>query len=71
MLLKLAALGALGYAGYRYYQKNMDGRRNGTGASAATPSSAPDVSDPRVAMAGGPLSEQASVVEAGQPLPAT
>lgn len=67
MLLKLAALGALGYAGYRYYQKNTT---SGRAAGGTTPT-APDLSDPRVAMAGGPLSEQASVIEPGQPLPAT
>ena len=65
MLLKLAALGALGYAGYRYYQKNLAG---GAG-EAGRETSAPDTSDPRVAMAGGPLSEDAAVVEEGQPLP--
>jgi hypothetical protein len=62
MLLKLAALGALGYAGYRYYDKTMNERREG---------SEPDVSDPHVAMAGGPLSEEAMVVEGRQPSPAT
>lgn len=64
MLLKLAALGALGYAGYRYYQKNIGGSRE----DRSSPTT-PDLSSPRVAMAGGPLSEQASVIEAGQPLP--
>lgn len=64
MLLKLAALGALGYAGYKYYQARSDhGPRRAD-------ESTPDVSNPRVAVAGGPLSEQAAVVEAGQPLPA-
>ena len=48
MLLKLAALGAIGYAGYKYYEKNK--------ASFAAPRSAPDV-----ALAGGPLSDQARV----------
>lgn len=66
MLLKLAALGALGYAGYRYYQKNMGG-----GRESRPTETTPDLSNPRVAMAGGPLSEQASVVEAGQPLPSS
>ena len=65
MLLKLAALGALGYAGYRYYQKNMGDTRS------ARDETAPDPSDPRTSMAGGPLSEEATVVEAGEPLPAT
>ena len=62
MLLKLAALGALGYVGYRHYDKTMNDRREG---------SEPDVSDPHVAMAGGPLSEEAIVVEGRQPSPAT
>ena len=48
MLLKLAALGAIGYAGYKYYEKNR--------ATFALPRSTPDV-----ALAGGPLSDQARV----------
>lgn len=45
MIIKLAALGALGYAGYRYLQKN-EARPQG---------------DRQIALAGGPLSSQASV----------
>ena len=48
MLLKLAALGALGYAGYKYYEKNK-----------ATFTA--DRPRPAVALAGGPLSDQARV----------
>lgn len=66
MLWKLAALGALGYLAYNYYRKTMVGGPRQTGVD----ESPPNVSDPRVALAGGPLSEQAMVVEAGQPLPA-
>ena len=48
MVLKLAALGALGYAGYKYLEKsNATRRSNGDGN--------------KIAVAGGPLSEQASV----------
>ncbi len=46
MLIKLAALGALGYAGYRYFQKNEAGGYR----------------EPRrILVAGGPLSDQATV----------
>ena len=64
MLLKLAALGTLGYLGYNYYRK--------TTASRPTEGDRPtlDVSSPDVALAGGPLSEEARVIEAGRPLPA-
>jgi uncharacterized membrane protein YebE (DUF533 family) len=56
MLLKLAALGALGYAGYKVYEKNSNGeRRNLTGRSDRSPP-----------VAGGPLSNDAKVVRAGQ-----
>jgi uncharacterized membrane protein YebE (DUF533 family) len=48
MLLKLATLGALGYAGYKYYEKNK--------ASFAAPRERP-----AVALAGGPLSDEARV----------
>lgn len=46
MIIKLAALGALGYAGYRYMQKADSRSQQGT---------AP------LALAGGPLSSQATV----------
>lgn len=62
MLLKLAALGAIGYAGYRYYQTTR-----GTSPSPTT-ASPPDLSDPQVALAGGPLSSEAALRHAGQPL---
>jgi uncharacterized membrane protein YebE (DUF533 family) len=56
MLLKLAALGALGYAGYKVYEKNSNGeRRNFGGRPDRSPS-----------LAGGPLSNDAKVVKAGQ-----
>lgn len=48
MLLKLAALGALGYAGYKAYEKNQQGRVTRR-------------SDPKVALAGGPLTSEARV----------
>ena len=46
-MLKLAALGALGYAGYKYYRKNMSGGQNRRNA--------------RPAVAGGPISDRATV----------
>jgi uncharacterized membrane protein YebE (DUF533 family) len=66
MILKLAALGAIGYAGYRYMEKNKgqspsSNRQQSTGTDA-------DVSDPQVALAGGPLSGEAALRHAGQPL---
>jgi hypothetical protein len=61
MLLRMVALGALGYAGYKYYEKNVSGRPQST---------EPDLSDPQVALAGGPLSSEAAVVHAGDDLPA-
>ena len=73
MLLKLAALGAIGYAGYKYLEKN--GKLSSDNASGsnlrrqATSGSQPNLSDPQVALAGGPLSEQARVVESGRSLP--
>ncbi len=77
MLLRLAALGALGYAGYKYLQKNGyletgSGSSVGTGGFGRQQStgSEPDLSDPHVAMPGGPLSSEAAVVHAGEPLPA-
>lgn len=47
-MLKLAALGALGYAGYKYFQNNSN--RAGR-----------DDADRRVAVAGGPISDRATV----------
>ncbi|MBB4858705.1 uncharacterized membrane protein YebE (DUF533 family) [Novosphingobium chloroacetimidivorans] len=49
MLVKLAALGALGYAGYRYLQKNQAVQGGGSGSTG------------HVALAGGPLSDQARI----------
>ena len=81
MLLRLAALGALGYVGYKYLQKNgglaslapaaSPGGSGDTGSArqATSGNEEPDLSDPHVAMAGGPLSNDAAVVHAGQ-LPA-
>jgi hypothetical protein len=62
MLLRMAALGALGYAAYRYYdtnRKEVDGklRRFMRGNSA----------DDYAGPAGGPISDQAKVVHAGDP----
>lgn len=48
-MLKLAALGALGYAGYKYFQKN------------GNPFQVRNDADRRVAVAGGPISDQATV----------
>ena len=48
-MLKLLALGALGYAGYKYYAKNRE--RFGRSAK----------EDGHLAVAGGPISEKASV----------
>lgn len=60
MLVKLAALGALGYAGYRYLQKNQGAQSD-------------DRKSPRqLALAGGPLSDQARVQsDPDTPPPAT
>lgn len=52
-MIKLAALGALGYAGYKYYQKNTARSDNR------------DVNTSQNAVAGGPLSDKATV----QPAP--
>ncbi len=73
MLLKLAALGAIGYAGYKYLEKNGklssdSGSGSNFGRQGAS-GSEPNMSDPQVALAGGPLSEQARVVESGRSLP--
>ncbi|MGC1270776.1 MAG: hypothetical protein WA842_09295 [Croceibacterium sp.] len=62
MLLKLAALGAIGYAGYRTYVS-----RKGSTSSSRTGTEL-DLSDPQVALAGGPLSSEAALRHAGQPL---
>lgn len=80
-MLKMLALGALGYAGYRYFQKNQGnfklstgGGSTGRGATSGTQSytgTEPDVSDPQVALAGGPLSSEASLRHSGQSLPVT
>jgi hypothetical protein len=72
MLLRLAALGALGYAGYKYLQKNggLSSLAGGGTSSGNRPAAEPDLSDPHVAMAGGPLSNDATVVHPGEPLPA-
>ncbi len=48
-MIKLAALGALGYAGYKYYQKNSN--QSGRDDAATTQN----------AVAGGPLSDKATV----------
>lgn len=48
-MIKLAALGALGYAGYKYYQTAAD--KNRRREAARTPN----------AVAGGPLSDRATV----------
>lgn len=55
MIIKLAALGALGYAGYRYFRSNEgNARRQGN-------------EEERVALAGGPLSDQARVQHSAAP----
>jgi len=65
VILKLAALGAIGYAGYHLYRTSK-----GTAPSASTSQTGaePNVSDPHVALAGGPLSSEAALRHAGQPL---
>jgi len=57
-MLKLAALGALGYAGYKYYQKNK-GATGSRGGVARTN-----------AVAGGPLSSQATLQHTPDKFPA-
>ena len=49
-MFKLAALGALGYAGYKYFQKNGNPFRSTDGGDRR-----------RIAVAGGPISERATV----------
>ena len=61
MLIKLAALGALGYAGYKYYNQNRDQVDGALRRLSQRASGEPDI-----AVAGGPLSSQASVVHAGE-----
>ena len=51
-MLKLIALGALGYAGYKYLQKN----------AAAAPK--PAAADRDLAVAGGPISDRATLMHA-------
>ena len=50
-MIKLAALGALGYAGYKYFRKNGNPFAGLTGNGDSN----------RVAVAGGPISDQAKV----------
>ena len=59
MIIKLAALGALGYAGYRYLNSQQGERRGQSN------------DEERVALAGGPLSEQARVQHTAAPPPTT
>ncbi|MEW9855268.1 hypothetical protein [Novosphingobium sp. M1R2S20] len=56
MLIKLAAIGTLGYVGYRYLRERSDKQDN-----------APE----RVALAGGPLSPQATVQHNPDDIPPT
>ena len=70
MLLKLAALGAIGYVGYKYLEKN-GGLAKLTGSSsrpAGSGGAETDLVDPHLAVAGGPLSNEARVVHSGEPL---
>lgn len=73
MLLKLAALGAIGYVGYQYVQKNggFANLTSGGSGEASTGVGALDRNDPHLAVAGGPLSDQAVVVHSGDQLPVT
>src|SRR5690606_36596357 len=48
---------------------NSDEATGSTSGPAQSQGSEPNLSDPQVALAGGPLSEQARVVESGQSLP--
>jgi len=52
MLLRLAVLGTIGYLGYREYQKGQAGRTAGIDAA---------VRPRQIALAGGPLSDQARI----------
>ena len=67
MLLRLATLGALGYAAYRYYDNNrerVDGalRRLSQDRGASEEGS----EDSEVDLAGEPLSDEATLVHAGE-----
>lgn len=54
MLIRLAALGALGYVGYRYLRERPERTEN----------------DGEIALAGGPLSEQATIQDSPDLTPA-
>jgi hypothetical protein len=72
-MLKTIALAALGYVGYKYYQKNGDQLRQAfndgvdrvTGLAGRSEADAPEIE-----LAGGPLSSEAHIVPAGDPLTA-
>lgn len=68
MILKLAALGAIGYAGYSYFTKAKGNASSRRSIYRNTNGFEPDLSDPQVALAGGPLSTEAALRHAGQPL---
>jgi hypothetical protein len=61
MLLRLAALGAIGYAAYRYYDNNRD-EVDGALRRLSGREPEADYAGP----AGGPISNRASVVHAGE-----
>ena len=59
MLLRLAALGAIGYAAYRYYDNEREARDDARRLTARG-------DDHFRGPAGGPISDRASVVHAGE-----
>ena len=64
MLIRIAALGALGYAGYRLWRS---GALSGAAGSARVP---PPLSVGRQpALAGGPLSGEATLIHPGEDMP--
>lgn len=66
MILKLAALGAIGYAGYNYFTKSR-GAASSRSSTSSRGEAAVNLSDPQVALAGGPLSNEAALIHARQP----
>jgi hypothetical protein len=67
MLLRLATLGALGYAAFRYYDQNreqVDGTLRRFASRGSSGGQATEGDD--VEVAGGPLSDDAQLVPAGE-----
>lgn len=68
MLLRLVALGAAGYAGYKYLTQAR-AERAPYPAQQAPGAHEPAAAAPDVAVAGGPLSGEATLIHKGEDLP--